>query len=141
MEEGSQPLPDAKRAAPGLDVERLFNAMPHALHLKLPSGADCTVGKSDVVLRLTEAEAPVLLDTPVTVVAPPRYTGVEGDLAEIPPGSAVLVSALVGEYLHNNGLPAALVGCSIYSPATGPAHAVRSSTGAIIGTRALVRWV
>jgi len=134
-------LPDAKRVAPEFDMDRVFNAMPHALHMTLPSGAECTVGTSGVVLRLTEAEAAHLLEDPVLVVAPPTYTGIEGEMGKIPVGAAVLVSMLVGEYLRNNGLPPELAGCTIYSPATGTSHAVRSATGAIIGTKALTRWV
>jgi hypothetical protein len=114
-------LPPAKRVATGLDFDRIFNAMPHELNIKKPNGTMFTVPKQDAVLRLTEAPAQVLQGDPVDVIAPPVYTGVElttkgapADLSTIPPGAHLLVSALVGEYVRTNGLPAALASCLVF---------------------------
>lgn len=141
-------LPPAKKLSIGFDFDRVYNAMPHALAIQMPDGSMHTVAKTSGVLRLSEADAQSLQTEPAAVIAPPVYTGVEllvdnepASLNQVPHDACLLVSALVGEYVRTNGLPAELVGCTVFSPATGPAYAVRSSTGAIIGTKALVRYV
>jgi len=141
-------LPPAKKFTIGLDFDVVYNAMPHDLNIQMPDGSMYTVSKQDAVLRLTEAPAQVLQTTPVDIIAPPVYTGVEltvrgatADLLAIPRGAHLLVSSLVGEYVRTNGLPVELATCAVFSPATGPAYAVRTSAGGIAGTKALVRYV
>jgi hypothetical protein len=142
------PLPPAKRVAAAFDFDNVFNAMPHDLNIRMPDGSMRTVDKQDAVLRLAEAPAQTLQTSPVDVIAPPVYTGLEltvkgapADLSAIPNGAHLLVSALVGDYVRANGLPSELAACTVFSPATGPAYAVRTSTGGIIGTKALVQYV
>lgn len=144
----SADMPPTKKPSIGFDFDNVFNAMPHPMKIQLPDGTMHEVDKTDSVLRLAEADAQSLQTEPAAVIAPPVYTGVEhllrgetADLALIPRGSCLLVSALVGDYVRTHGLPEALVGCTVFSPATGPAYAVRTSTGVIIGTKALVRYV
>jgi hypothetical protein len=130
---------DDKRAAA---EPPLFNALPHATDIELVDGTRMHIEKSGVVLRLTEAPPQELGEAAggVRVIAPPVYTGIEGDVDAIPAGAGVLVSALVGEYVRTNGVPPALATHALYAPATGPDFAVRTATGAITGTKALVRY-
>ena len=134
--------PEPKRVASELTSASLFNTTPHAIVVVRTDGTQETIDKTSVQLRLSEAPAQTL-DVPgdYAVIAPPVYTGLEGDVTAVPPGSCIVVSAVVGEFLRNNGLPLELAGCTVVGPATGPANAVRSPSGALIGTNALVKYL
>lgn len=135
------PMSEPKRVASQVTTDALFNTTPHAIVIQRADGESETFLKTNVVLRLTEAPPQTLETGEYTVIAPPVYTGLEGDVGAVPPNSCIIVSAFVGEYLRNHGLPTELAGCTVVAPATGPANAVRSPTGALIGSNAFVKYV
>ncbi len=132
----------------------LYNATPHdiVVHNRLGDGTMRVVikryPKAEHTMRLRTQEQTELAPLPcegkeVTVMSPPRYTG----LVELLPDTldrtayaGVLVSALVADWLCAHPISPHPLPLRVYAPDTGPDAVVRDAAGAPVAVTRLIRY-
>lgn len=118
---------------------------PHPVTVIRADGSEVTYPPSGEVLRAIAApQDPVECTDGLTVVAPPRYTGVSHPPPA--PGARVIASAIACEAAMASVTEeeefegSGWAGVWLVSPDTGPESAVRDEQGRIRAVRRLVLW-
>lgn len=123
---------------------RLVNTTPHSVRFYDKQGENVVMeveASPEHSLRLgAPPQQPLDAVWGIPVLSPPAYDRVEGVVPHTT-DVALLVSMAVGEYMRAHPETVPVYGQQVYGPDTGPANSVRSPSGEILGTRALIRYV